>query len=198
VLAAGSRFQHALGVSVPETDAGSSRLAALRASARGWHGVQLAVIGFIGLCGVLQGGRPDNPMWLQVLAGVLALAALVLACVATFLVALVAWPLYGGRDPTVTDDAAELERDGRRIRRGLVLTFSAVAVLALGTATGWWPQDEGGGGGDELVAVQDTNGERWCGALMEASPGGLGVSVDGEPVVVSLRDLVAVGPVDSC
>jgi hypothetical protein len=179
-------------------DTGQTKLAALRASARGWHGVQLAVIGFIGLCGVLQGGRPDNPMWLQVFAGVLALAALVLACVATFLVALVAWPLYGGREPPVTDEAAELERAGRRVKLGLVLTFAALAALALGTASGWWPQDEGDGGGGELVAVQDANGDRWCGALTEASPGSVGVSVDGEPVVVALRDVVAVGPVDSC
>jgi hypothetical protein len=76
-------------VSEPEVDPRPSRLTALRSSARGWHGVQLAVIGFIGLCGVLQGGRPENPMWLQVYAGVLALAALALACVATVLVALV-------------------------------------------------------------------------------------------------------------
>ena len=172
------------------------RLDALRASARGWHGVQLAVIGFIGLCGVLQGGRPDNPMWLQVWAGILALAALVLACVATFLVARVAWPLYGGHEPAVADEAAELERDGRRIKQGLVLTFAAVAVLALGTATGWWPQEEDGGG--ELVVVQATSGERWCGALEDAGPGRVGVSLDGSPVVVSLGDVAALEPVDSC
>jgi hypothetical protein len=184
-------------VSELDVDAGSDRLAALRASARGWHGVQLAVIGFIGLCGVLQGGRPDNPMWLQVFAGVLALVALALACVATVLVALVAWPLYGGREPA-EDGAAALERDGRRLKRGLVLTFAALAILALGTATGWWPQDEGGGGGGELVAVEAANGERWCGTLSDASPGSVGVSVDGDPIVVSLEDVVAVGPVDSC
>ena len=119
----------------------SDRLTELRVSARGWHGVQLAVIGFIGLCGVLQGGRPDNPMWLQVFAGIAALAALAIACLATLLVALVAWPLYGGRQ--ASDDAAELERDGRRLKQGLVLTFLALALLALGTASGWWPQDEG-------------------------------------------------------
>jgi hypothetical protein len=197
-LAPASSFGDALCVSEPEAEPGHSRIAALRISARGWHGIQLAVIGFIGLCGVLQGGRPDNPMWLQVFAGVLALAALGLACVATLLVALVAWPLYGGREPTVTDEAVELERDGRRLKRGLVLTFAALAVLALGTATGWWPQDGADGGGGELVAVQATNGERWCGALDDASPGSLSVSVDGNPVVVSLRDVAAVGPVDSC
>jgi hypothetical protein len=183
-------------VSEPEVDPRPSRLTALRSSARGWHGVQLAVIGFIGLCGVLQGGRPENPMWLQVYAGVLALAALALACVATVLVALVAWPLYGGREPTATDEAADLERDGRRLKQGLVLTFAAVALLALGTATGWWPQDQADG--DELVAVQATNGQRVCGTLGEADPGSLSVSVDGNPVVISLRDVAAVGPVDSC
>lgn len=51
-------------------------------------------------------------MWLQVFAGIAALAALAIACVATFLVALVAWPLYGGRQPT-GDEPAQLERHGR-------------------------------------------------------------------------------------
>ena len=84
----------------------------LRTSARGWHGVQLATLGFIGFCGVVQDPRPENPMWLQELAGILAVAALVVACAATFLVARVAWPLYGGRAD------ASLERDGLRLRRG--------------------------------------------------------------------------------
>jgi hypothetical protein len=176
------------------TEPEPSRLTELRSSARGWHGVQLAVIGFVGLCGVLQGGRPDNPMWLQVFAGVLALAALGLACIATFIVALVAWPLYGGRETAVTDEAAELERDGRRLKQGLVLTFVALAVLALATATGWWPQDDGG----EQVAVQASNGERWCGTLADAGPGTLSVTVDGDPVAVALQDVAAVAPVDSC
>ncbi len=167
-------------------------LGQLRSSARGWHGVQLATIGFIGLCGVLQGGRPDNPVWLQILAGILAIAALLLACLGTFLVARVAWPLYGARA------VADLEREGARIRKGLVLTFAAVALLALGTASGWWPQDEGDAAGDALVAVQATNGERFCGTLGEAGPGRLGVSVDGSPVVVSLGNVAAVAPVDRC
>jgi hypothetical protein len=171
-----------------------SRLAELRTSARGWHGVQLAVIGFIGLCGVLQGGRPDNPVWLQVWAGILAIAALALACIATFLVARVAWPLYGGRDEPVADDDAALERDGRRIRRGLALTFAAVAVLALGTATGWWPQDEQ----KDLVAVDLANGGRLCGTLGESSPGSLTVSVDGRSVALSLQNVSAIRSVDSC
>jgi hypothetical protein len=182
---------------VSEIDEKPSRLSELRSSARGWHGVQLAVIGFIGLCGVLQGGRPDNPMWLQIWAGLLAIAALVLACAATFLVARVAWPLYGAREPPVSDEAAAVERDGRRVRRGLVLTFAAVALLALGTATGWWPQEDAGGGGG-LVTVELTNGQRVCGSLEEASSGNLRVSVNGNPLVVPLDNVAAVTPAGSC
>jgi hypothetical protein len=170
----------------------SSRLAELRTSARGWHGVQLAVIGFIGLCGVLQGGRPDNPKWLQVWAAILAIAALVLACVATFLVARVAWPLYGGRE--VTDDDVAVEREGRRIKQGLVLTFASVAVLALGTATGWWPQDAQKG----LAAVEVANGATLCGTLGAANPGNVTVSVGGRSVALSLQDVTAIRSVDSC
>jgi hypothetical protein len=163
----------------------------LRASARGWHGVQLAVIGFIGLCGVLKGGRPDNPMWLQVLAVLLVFAALALACVATYLVARVAWPLYGRRDEPV-DEAAEVARAGRRIKQGLVLTFTAVAVLAVGTASGWWPQPVEGAGAQ--VTVQARSGERLCGSLGQASPGSLSVTVDGRPVVVSLDNVAEITP----
>lgn len=181
-----------------EAQRASTPLAQLRASARGWHGVQLATIGFIGLCGVLQGGRPDNPMWLQVFAGLLALAALALACVATFLVARVAWPLYGGRETVAADEAAALARDGARLRKGLVLTFAAVAILALGTATGWWPQPQADAGAGALVSVQATNGQRVCGALGDGGPGRLSVSVNGSPVVVSLADVAAVSPVDHC
>jgi hypothetical protein len=179
-------------VSETEAEPASSPLAQLRSSARGWHSVQLAVIGFIGLCGVLQGGSSDNPMWIQVLAGVLALAALIVACIATVLVARVAWPLYGGRE------VEDLEREGARLRKGLVLTFVAVALLALGTASGWWPQDEGETGGSGLVSVQATSGERWCGPLGDAGSGSLSVSVDGNPVVVSLGDVAIVAPADSC
>ena len=50
-------------------DQAPSRIAELRGSARGWHGVQLAVLGFIGLCGVLrEGAGSGEPHWLQVLS----------------------------------------------------------------------------------------------------------------------------------
>jgi hypothetical protein len=183
-------------MSVADAEGPSSRLAELRVSARGWHGIQLAVIGFIGFCGVLQNGRPDNPTWLQVWASILVLVALVLACTATFLVGRVAWPLFAGQQSAVAD--GDVDSEARRLRRGLLLTFVAVAVLALGTASGWWPQPAAQNGGGQLVAVQASNGERACGSLTQSSPGTLRVSVDGKPVVVSLEDVAALDPVDSC
>ena len=79
---------------------GTDRLAELRTSARGWHGVQLAVLGFIGLCGVLQREGTGTPGWLQITTGILILVALALACVATVLVATAAWPVDDTDRPT--------------------------------------------------------------------------------------------------
>ena len=179
----------------PEAD--HTPLERLRASARGWHGIQLAVIGFIGFCGVIQDGRPDNPEWLQAWAGILALVALALASVATFLVGRVAWPLYGGRPRATSDPAAELAREGRRLRVGLALTFVAVGALALSTASGWWPHEEAAAT-SALVEIQAATGERWCGSLQDAAPGSLAVDVGGSPVVVALRDLAVVRAVGGC
>jgi hypothetical protein len=164
----------------------------LRNSARGWHGVQLAVIGFIGFCGVVKDARPDNPEWLQQLAGILAVAALVVACAATFQVARVAWPLYGGRSHV------SVEHDGRRLRQGLALTFLALALLATGTATSWWPQDGGDGGGGAQVSVEGANGQTVCGELAEADTGTLRVIVNGGPVDVALQNVAAIKPVSGC
>src|SRR5215217_1064887 len=100
----------------------AGRLAELRLSARGWHGIQLAVIGFVGLCGVLKRETPGAPDWVQSLAGYLALAALALACLATYQVGRAAWPLYDVRR-AIPPVAEELPRTSRRITTGLALTF---------------------------------------------------------------------------
>ena len=51
------------------------------ASAREWHKLQLGVLGFVGLCGVLRGDSGSGrPLWLQDLSGIAALAGLVQAC----------------------------------------------------------------------------------------------------------------------
>src|SRR5262245_57076091 len=159
-------------------DHSSSRIGELRGSARGWHGVQLAVLGFIGLCGVLQqnagSGKPD---WLRVLAGLLVLAAFAIACLATVLVALAAWPVYGPHSRTEDEDR-DVAGTSKRLRTGITLTYVAVAVLALATSSAWWP---GSASGQDQNAVEvATQTGQICGSLATPSrPGMLAVSAEG-------------------
>jgi hypothetical protein len=136
------------------------------------------------LCGVLQRGRPANPVWLQTLAALLIVGALVIALAAIFVVGRVAWP-----------PAAPPPDGSRRLRTGIRLTIVAVAVLALGTASMWWPQS-----GDDAaqVSVQAADGRTWCGHLTATRPGAVGVETDAGPVVLALANVAALQPVDSC
>ena len=179
------------------------RLAELRSSAQGWHGIQLASLGFIGLCGVIQTGDSADPWALQVLSGILVLVAFGLACGGIYLVGRAAWPLYGGAAPAPgagADDPAAIELASRQLKRGLLLTFLSVAALALATATSWWPHAENGGGGAAgVVQVQTDDGRTACGELAASSqPGTLRVLTAAQPVVLSLDALAGVVPVNSC
>lgn len=156
----------------------------VRGSARGWHQLQVAVLGFIGLCGVLQRGQPENPMWLQTLAALLIVGALVIAIAAIFVVGRVAWP-----------PAAPPPDAARRLRTGIRLTILAVAVLALGTASMWWPKNAGHGA---RVSVQAADGRAWCGRLTATQGGAVAVETDTGPVVVALANIAALEPVDTC
>jgi hypothetical protein len=176
----------------------SSRLSELRVSARGWHGVQLAVLGFIGLCGVLADGAGNgSPHWLRVLAGLLVLAALGLACTATVLVALAAWPTYGPGSSAESVSRA-VARTSRRLRAGIILTFVAVAALALATSSAWWPGVAPTGTDRTAVRVSTRAGEI-CGDVGEPSRDGvLAVAAEGRLVEVVLSDIVAITPVPDC
>jgi predicted anti-sigma-YlaC factor YlaD len=169
-----------------------NRLTELRISARGWQGVQLAVLGFIGLCGVLVDTQTSLPRWLQLLAGALALASLALACLGTYLVGRAAWPLYrAGRSSD--DDPRELDRASRSLSAGLVLTFVAVALIALSAASGWWPSDDGAG----AVEAQ-AQGRSFCGTLAEARSGAVRLETTSGPLDIPLSALSALRPVDGC
>lgn len=178
-------------------DEHTNRLTELRTSARGWHGVQLAVLGFIGLCGVLQGDAGmGNPGWLRWLAGLLVLVSLVLACVATALVATAAWPVSDAAWSRVPggDDDAEFRRTFVRLRTGIVITFVAVAVLAVATTSAWWPGKAPQSGLVEVVTTEST----WCGELSQAPPGVMAIDVDGRRVAVAISDVGQVLPADRC
>lgn len=178
------------------------RLAELRASAKGWHGIQLAALGFIGLCGVIQTGDATDPWALQVLSGILVLVAFCLACAGIYLVGRAAWPLYRAEPesaPARDDDAAAIELVSRQLTRGLLMTFLSVAALALATAASWWPKDAADAGAGGSVQVQTDDGRTACGELTGSpQPGTLRVETAAQPVVLSLDALASVAPVSGC
>jgi hypothetical protein len=172
------------------------------ASARGWSGIQLAVVAFIGFCGVITDGRPDLPRWLQTTAAVLSLAALALACLAVFLVASVAWPLSSPEPDSGTAPASMR----RRLRLGAVLTFAAVAVMALAASANWWPvggEDGASGSATDsaaplLVEARDGAGNRWCGRLVASDRGVVVITTSRGDTELALGGLAALAPVDRC
>jgi len=171
-----------------------SDLAELRTSARGWHGVQLAVLGFIGLCGAINSvGSNENPRWLELLAGVLVLTSLGLACVATVLVAGAAWPVHGASQAAHSAEQ-EVHRTGQRLRSGIVLTFLAVVAIAAATGSSWWPSS---GDRDHLVQLSTADGSV-CGALLESTTGTVTVEADGRRFVVPSGDVVSLRPTEVC
>jgi hypothetical protein len=185
----------------PAADNSASRLVELRASAKGWHGVQLAVLGFIGLCGVLQGAAgASGPHWLQVLAGLLVLLALALACTATALVATAAWPVHEIEDGVAAGASADslLHHTANRLRLGIMITFLAVVLLAVGATSSWWPEDAApDGGGESLVEVTTDQGAA-CGTLQDGDPGTITISSGGQQVVVPAASVVRLRSVAAC
>jgi hypothetical protein len=173
------------------------RLTELRTSARGWHGMQMALLGFVCLCGVLRRDDAGDPSWLQVGALSVAMAALLTALWAIVLVGRAAWPLYGAQPETATETQydAKLHVASRQLSRGLALTFVSVALLALATASSWWPSKSSQAG---LVEVRADSGETVCGELADAPEGELRVVSDGAHVSLPLQAVGSVRLVDSC
>ena len=181
--------------------AAPDRLAELRASAKGWHGIQLAALGFIGLCGVIQTGDSTNPWALQVMSGILVLVAFVLACAGICLVGRAAWPLYRADDPpdAAQAGAAVVAAASRQLTRGLLMTFLSIAALALAAAASWWPKENDGDGAAQQVQVQTDDGRSACGTLSEApQPGTLRVIADAHAVDVPLDAVARVAPAGGC
>ena len=82
--------------------------------------MQLAALAFVGLCGVFTGDDGARlPVWLESVAGVMALLALAAAAIGLLLVAVVAWPLGAPGQPAV---------GARRLRAGVLSTVDLVNV----------------------------------------------------------------------
>lgn len=158
---------------------------ALSASAREWYKLQIAALAFVGLCGVLTGDNGTRlPMWLQSVAGVLALIALAVAVIGVLLVALVAWPLGAPAEPTT---------GARRLRAGVILTGVAIGLTALSASSNWWPQSSA----ERRVQVSTSSGTA-CGRIVDSAAGWIDLDVRGTVVRVDLVDLVSLQPTESC
>lgn len=160
----------------------------LAESARGWHRIQLAVLGFVGLCGALWGGDGSAaPTWLQQAAGVLAVLAFALACLAIVLVGRVAYRLDG---PT----PGELTSSTRQLRTGVRTTYLALAVLVAATLPAWWPASDDA----TTIEVSDASGQTWCGQLTDAPPGIIGLVTDSGTLGLQLDHLSQIRQVSGC
>src|SRR5690348_7840428 len=140
----------------------------LSASARGWHTIQMAVLGFIGICGVLRATDSSVPAVVQWTAAVLAAAALVLAGAGIYLVGRVAYPF---ETAAASASPAAVARAAARLRAGIRLTVLALVLVVVAALSGWWPRTGAPGGASATVTVSDQNGRTWCGRLVDGDTG---------------------------
>jgi hypothetical protein len=167
----------------------ADRLEKLSSSARGWHTIQVAVLGFIGICGVLRTASSPAPRAVQWLAAALAVAALAAACVAIFTVGRVAYPVGDA-----ADGASAVPGAAARLRAGIRLTIVALILAVIATLSGWWPAAST----TAAVAVTATSGQAWCGPLVSGPAGAISVRTANGVVSVPAQAVAQVRPVAQC
>jgi len=170
----------------------ADRLPELSASARGWHTIQMAVLGFIGICGVLRATSSPAPRTVQWLAAALAVAALAAASLAIFTVGRVAYPVGDAADRVSALPSAG--QAARRLRAGIPLTIVALIVAVVAALSGWWPASSS----TTAVAVTATSGQAWCGPLVNGPAAGISVRTGNGVVTVPAQAIAQVRPVAQC
>ena len=173
---------------------GADLLARVAQSAQGWHRIQLAALGFIGLCGLLwDGGSVAELTGVQALLMVLVALAFVLAIVAILVVGRVA---HAFQDPAETTETGRetVARQVRQLRTGIRMTYVAVALVVAATLSAWLPVSAD----DDAVVMADATGQAWCGRLLEAPAGEARLATAEGPVVISLDRLALLRPVGDC
>jgi hypothetical protein len=158
-------------------------------SAKGWHNLQLAVMGFIGLCGVLRmGDTPTGPEWLSWWSTGMSVAAFVAALISMWMVGGVAFPLYSG-------DQMPRNATGR-LKGGIGMTFASIVMMALAALGGWWPASSSS---SENVQVSDPSGNSACGELVQGAPSGsMWLQTDQGRVTVALKNVSEIRQVSAC
>lgn len=162
----------------------------LASSARGWHTIQMAVLGFIGICGVLRTTSSPAPRVVQWLAAALAIAALAAACAAVFTVGRVAYPVGDG-----AADAGAVAAAAGRLRAGIRLTVVALILAVIAALSGWWPAASST---TAAVAVTASNGQAWCGPVVSGPAGAISVRTTQGVVTVPTQVIARVRPVAQC
>jgi hypothetical protein len=171
--------------------AAADRLEELSASARGWHTIQMAVLGFIGICGVLRTADSSAPRAVQWLAAALAVAALAAASLAIFTVGRVAYPVNDADGANALPPAGQA---AARLRAGIRLTIVAVILAVIAALSGWWPAPAS----TAAVAVTATSGQAWCGPLVNGPAGAISVRTGNGVVTVPAQAVAQVHPVAQC
>lgn len=172
---------------------GAGALEQLAESARGWHRIQLAVLGFIGFCGVFWDGS-GSAAAVRWLAAALIAAAFVLANLAIFIVGRVAHPFHDPTKPAGTASDTSIDRRTRRLRTGIKLTYLALALLVAATLSSWLPVSPE----DGAVEVTSAVGQVWCGPLIEAPVGEIRLGTADDHTSIPLNTVALVRPVDGC
>lgn len=164
----------------------------LAASARGWSQIQLAVLGFIGFCGVFWDGGSGASPAVQWASMTLVVVGFVLAVVAVLLVARVAFP---SRVPAgEADRGAAVAEQQRRLEGGIRTTYVALVLVVAATLSAWLPSSPDGG----AIVVGDATGTTWCGELAEAPAGQARLSTDDGPVTIALERVALLQPSEGC
>ena len=170
----------------------ADRLEEISASARGWHTIQMAVLGFIGICGVLRATTSSAPHAVQWLAAAVAVAALAAASLAVFTVGRVAYPVSDAVDGAGAPPSAG--QAAARLRAGIRLTVVALILAVIAALSGWWPAPAS----STAVAVTATNGQAWCGPLVTGPAAAISVRTGNGVVTVPAQAIAQVRPVAQC
>jgi hypothetical protein len=175
----------------------ADRLERLSSSARGWHTIQMAVLGFIGICGILRTASSSAPRVVQWLAAALAVAALAAACAAIFTVGRVAYPVSETADGASAMPGAAAAAAGR-LRAGIRLTIVALILAVIAALSGWWPAASTSTAAAAAVAVTAASGQVWCGPLVSGAAGAVSIRTANGVIAVPAQDIAQVSPAARC